>query len=206
MEEYKSNSHKSKERNVRTVETRPLPEKRVEKAIVSGARVRKKSEARKLVDVFMPEDVEKVKSHIIFDVLIPSAKKAVYDMVTNGIEMILYGESGAHKSSTSSKISYRQFYDDRNNRRQERPERLNSVVDFEDIILEHRGEAESILERMDELVSMYGMASVADMYDLVGITAPYTANNYGWTDIRNAKVVRIRDGYVIKMPRVRPLD
>lgn len=201
MEEFKSNSHKSK-----SVEVEVLPEKRVTKPIVNGARIRKKSEARKLVDVFMPEDVEKVKSHIIFDVLIPSAKKAVYDMVTNGIEMILYGETGAvsHKSSTSSKISYRQFYDDRTTRPSEST-RMNSVVDFEDIILEHRGEAESILERLDELVSMYGMASVADMYDLVGITAPYTANNYGWTDIRNAKVVRIRDGYVIKMPRVRPL-
>lgn len=204
MEEFKSNSHKSKHQT----ERRQLPEKRVDKAIVSGARVRKKSEARKLMDVFVPEDVEKVKSHIIFDVLIPSAKKAVYDMVTNGIEMILYGESGAgtHKSGTSSKISYRQFYDDRSARHSEQPTRMHSVVDFEDIILEHRGEAESILERLDELVSMYGMASVADMYDLVGITAPYTANNYGWTDIRNAKVVRIRDGYVIKMPRVRPLD
>lgn len=201
MEEFKSNSHKSKR-----VEAEVLSEKRIDKPIVSGARVRKKSEARKLVDVFMPEDVEKVKSHIIFDVLIPSAKKAVYDMVTNGIEMILYGETGtvSHKSSTSSKISYRQFYDDRTTRPSEST-RMNSVVDFEDIILDHRGEAESILERLDELVSMYGMASVADMYDLVGITAPYTANNYGWTDIRNAKVVRIRDGYVIKMPRVRPL-
>lgn len=203
MEEYKSNSHKSKQQ-----ETRELPEKRVDKAIVSGARVRKKSEARKLVDVFIPEDVEKVKSHIIFDVLIPSAKKAVYDMVTNGIEMILYGESGAgtHRSGTSSKISYRQFYDDRSERRTESTRRLNSVMDYEDIIVDHRGEAESILERLDELVSMYGMASVADMYDLVGITAPYTANKYGWTDIRNAKVVRIQDGYAIKMPRVRPLN
>lgn len=203
MEEYKSNSHKSKQQ-----ETRELPEKRVDKAIVSGARVRKKSEARKLVDVFIPEDVEKVKSHIIFDVLIPSAKKAVYDMVTNGIEMILYGESGAgtHSSGTSSKISYRQFYDDRSERRTESPRRLNSVMDYEDIVVDHRGEAESILERLDELVSMYGMASVADMYDLVGITAPYTANKYGWTDIRNAKVVRIQDGYAIKMPRVRPLN
>lgn len=203
MEEYKSNSHKSKQQ-----ETLELPEKRVDKAIVSGARVRKKSEARKLVDVFIPEDVEKVKSHIIFEVLIPSAKKAVYDMVTNGIEMILYGESGAgtHRSGTSSKISYRQFYDDRSERRTESPRQLNSVMDYEDIVVDHRGEAESILERLDELVSMYGMASVADMYDLVGITAPYTANKYGWTDIRNAKVVRIQDGYAIKMPRVRPLN
>ncbi len=202
MDDYKSNSHKSKE-----LKNREIPEKRVDKAIVSGARVRKKSEARKLVDVFLPEDVEKVKSHIIFDVLIPSAKKAIYDMITNGSEMLLYGESGAgtRKSGASSKISYRQFYDDRNEHRTEAPRRLNSVMDYEDIVVDHRGEAESILERLDEMVSMYGMVSVGDLYDLVGITAPYTANNYGWTDIRNARVVRIQDGYAIKMPRVRPL-
>ena len=52
----------------------------------------------------------------------------------------------------------------------------------------------------------YGTVRVADLYDLVGVTGQYTDNNYGWTNIRNAEIVRVRDGYKIKMPRALPLN
>ena len=60
--------------------------------------------------------------------------------------------------------------------------------------------------RMDELISSYRVVSVADFYDLAGITPEYTDNKYGWTDIRSANIVRVRDGYMIKLPRAVPLD
>lgn len=203
MEEFKPNSHKSKQLAVNDQD-----EKRVTKAIVNGARVRKKGEIRKLLDVFMPDDIERVKSHVICDVLIPSIKKAMYDTIVNGTETVLYGDSGvnAPNRSTASKISYRQFYDNHTTKHTEQPTRMHSAIDFEDIIFSSRGEAESVLECMDDLVSVYGMLSIADMYDLAGITAPHTANNYGWKDISSARIVRIRDGYVIKLPRVCPLN
>ena len=60
--------------------------------------------------------------------------------------------------------------------------------------------------RMDELIEKFKVASVADLYDLVGVSCDYTANNYGWTNLRNASVVRVRDGYLLKLPRALPLD
>ena len=63
--------------------------------------------------------------------------------------------------------------------------------EYDDIIIESRGDAELVLDQLEEIISTYGVASVADLYDLVGITGrSYTDNKYGWTDIRNAKVVR----------------
>ena len=59
---------------------------------------------------------------------------------------------------------------------------------------------------MDELVDTYGVVRVADLYDLVGKTGDYTDNKYGWTNIRNAEIVRVREGYWIKMPRAMPID
>ena len=137
------------------------------------------------------------------DVLIPALKKAISDVVTNGIEILLYGESGrTRRNSPSGSISYRNFYD----RRDDSPRRLNAPVrngyDLNDIVLETRGEAEDVLARMDELVEQYGVVSVADLYDLVGITGNYTDNKYGWTNIRNAEPIRVRDGYLLKLPKV----
>ena len=68
------------------------------------------------------------------------------------------------------------------------------------------GEAEDVLSRMDELIDTYGVVSVADLYDLVGISCNYTDNKYGWTNLRNAEPVRVRDGYMLKLPKALPID
>ena len=60
--------------------------------------------------------------------------------------------------------------------------------------------------RMDELIDVYGIVSVGDYYDLVGIQGDYTSENYGWTNIRNAQVVRVREGYMIKLPIALPIN
>lgn len=202
MDEYKPNSHKFKEERRESV-----PEKKVEKVIAGTVKSKKKNEIQKFADVFISEDVGNVKSYILLDVLVPAIKKAISDIVTNGIDMILYGGSYRTKSnSAASKVSYRSYYDGRNGRRDYSAARTKTGYNYDDIILDNRGEAEDVLSRMDELISTYGVVSVADLYDLVGVTGNYTDNKYGWTDIRSAQVVRIRDGYLIKLPKALPLN
>lgn len=203
MEEYKSNSHRFKEE-----QRAAPPEKKVEKVVSGPVRAKKKSDIRKFADVFIQEDAQKVKSYILMDVLVPAVKKAISDIITNGLDMFLYGEPGrTKKSGPASKVSYRSYYDNkRDDRRDYGGVRTRTGYDYDDVILDDRGEAEEVLSRMDELISTYGLVSVADFYELVGITGSYTDNKYGWTDIRNASVVRLGDGYTIKLPRALPLN
>lgn len=198
-DEFKSNSHKSKEVDEK---------KKVEKVVKGKVKTKKKNGIAKFTDVFVSEDVSSVKSYIIGEVLIPAMKKALSDIVTNGIDMILYGESGVTKrKSPGSRISYTNYYDRRDRDRDRYDDRrIRSGYDFNDVILDSRGEAEDVLSRMDELIDSYGIVSVADFYDLCGITGNYTDNKYGWTDIRSAQVVRVRDGYKIKLPRALALN
>ena len=201
MEGYKPNSHKSKEEQRESV-----PEKKVEKVISGTVKSKKKNEMQKFADVFISEDVSNVKSYILLDVLVPAIKKTISDIVTNGIDMILYGgRSNDKKGSTASKVSYRSYYE-RGNDRRDYSSSMKTGYNYDDIILDNRGEAEDVLSRMDELISTYGLVSVADLYDLVGITGNYTDNKYGWTDIRSASVIRVRDGYMLKLPKVLPLN
>ena len=160
---------------------------------------------RKLTDIFISEDVANVKSYILFDVLVPSIKKAIYDIVVNSLDMSLFGGRGG-KRSTADKVSYRD-YSSSSSRRDDRSDRERSAsgYSYDDITLDTRAEAETVLSRMDELMDEYGIVRVADLYDLVGVTGEYTDNHYGWTNIRNAEVVRGRDGYRIKMPRPLPI-
>lgn len=198
MGEYKSNSHKSKKR-----QNEPIPEKKVEKVISGSAKSKKKSGLQKITNVFVPEDVDDVKSYIFEDIVVPAVK----DIILDAVKAVL-GVNGSSrgKGSTASKVSYRKYYDDRERRNYAGSTRTRTGYEYDDIIIENRGEAEDVLSRMDELISTYGLVSVADFYDLVGISGNYTDNKYGWTDIRSASVVRVRDGYMIKLPKALPLD
>lgn len=198
LTDYKSNSNRSKEAK--------LEEHKVEKVVKGPVVTRKKSGLDKLKGEFISDDAKNIKSYVFGEVLIPAIKKAISDIVTDGIAILLYGESrnGGNRRSTADRVSYRSYYDNSYDRRGS-ISRATSYS-YDDIILNSRGEAEDVLMRMDELMETYGLVRVADLYDLVGITGNYTDNKYGWTNIRNAEIVRVRDGYMIKMPRAVPID
>ena len=162
---------------------------------------------RKLADVFISEDISNVKNYILMDVIVPAIKKAIYDLVVGTLDMSLYGGRGSNsKRPTADKISYDYNGVSRRDNRSFNNTKTNSGYSYDDIILDTRGEAEAVLMRLDEIMEEYPFVRVADLYDLVGITGNYTDNNYGWTNIRNAEVVRVRDGEKIKMPRALPLN
>lgn len=201
-EEYKSNSHRSKEGRTEALTDR----KKVEKVVHGRVRTKPKSGASKITDVFISEDAANVKSYIVMDVLVPAVKKAISDIVRDGIDMILYGESRGRKSSSASGyVSYRD-YSRSDDRDRFRDSRSRSSYAHDDIILDSRGEAEEVLTRMDELIDTYGNVSVADLYDLVGKSSEYTDNKYGWMNIRNAEPIRVRDGYMLKLPKALPIN
>jgi len=202
--EYKSNSNKSKAEEKKQEK---LEDHKVEKVVTGKVITKKKSALSKLSDEFISEDAKNIKSYVFGEVLIPAIKKAISDIVTDGIDMILYGGTrGGNRRSSADKISYRSYYDRGSSRREPDTRPLYNSYSYDDIILNSRGEAEDVLARMDELIDSYGLVRVADLYDLVGITGNYTDNKYGWTNIRNAQIVRVRDGYMIKMPRAIPID
>lgn len=60
---------------------------------------------------------------------------------------------------------------------------------------------------MNEIIAQYGVVSIGDLYDLANVSMDnFAANKYGWTDIRGCKSVRVRDGYILKLPRALPLN
>ena len=188
---YQSNSKKSK---INTVEDK----NKVDKIVKGKVKTKKKNG---ILSSFINDDLQDIKKYIVEDVLIPTIKKTITDVVKNSIDMFFYGEVSRSNRSNSSRISYSSYYD----RDREPRSRRNSLL-IDDIVLESRAEAEEVLDRLDEMIEEFGMASVLNLYDLIGVTAPFTADKYGWTDIRNATAVRVRDGYLLKLPRVMPLD
>lgn len=198
MADYPDNSYNSREQK----QDSGCPERKLEKVVNGETKTRKKSEVKKFANIFIPEDTEDVKSYILMDVIVPGIKNAIADVVS----IMLFGEAGRlgrGGRGDRSKISYQKYYrDDRDDRRDYSRPRSAAGFDYDDILFETRGDADLVLDQLESAIANYGIASVADLYDLAGITCrSYTANKYGWTDIRSAKVVRIRDGYILQLPR-----
>lgn len=198
MADYPDNSHSAREQRQDSGQT----ERKLEKVVNGETKTRKKSEIKKFANIFVPEDTENVKSYILMDVIVPGIKNAIADVVS----IMLFGEAGRlgrGGRGDRSKISYQKYYrDDRDDRRDYSRPRSAAGFDYDDILFETRGDADLVLDQLESAIANYGIASVADLYDLAGITCrSYTANKYGWTDIRSAKVVRVRDGYILQLPR-----
>lgn len=199
--DYKPNSHKAKaERS--TEERKPI-----EKVVRGTVKTKPKSSLSKFTGGFISDEASNLKRYAVEEVLIPSLKKAISDIVKDGIDMIMYGETRGRRSSSSSSsyVSYRDYSRRDDDRRDRTVSRTRSGYTPDDIVLETRGEAEDVLTRMDELIETYGCVSVADLYDLIGKTCQYTDNKYGWINIRNAEPVRVKDGWLLKLPKATPI-
>lgn len=182
--------------------------KEVGKVVNGAVKTKKKSEVHKFADIFFAEDINSVKGYIMYDVMIPAMKK----MIQETVDIFLYGEKGKSRDrnraySSSSRASYEKYYDkDRRDDRNE-PTRARSGFQFDDILFDTRGDAEAVLRELEELLDRFRVASVMDLYSAAGLTCDYTYNKYGWTDLRNAEVVRTRDNdYVIKLPKAMPIN
>lgn len=204
---YAPNSHKSREQK----KEEAVVEKRVQKVVKGPVKTRTNG-VRKLTDIFISEDVSNVKSYIFMDVLVPAIKKALYDIVTNGFDMLLYGGNGRGKSSgnAATKVNYRNYYrDEKSNGYRERGNesaKSHNTFDYDDIVFSNRGEAEAAKQQLQDIIAKYGVATVNDLYEMTPLTPPYTAANYGWMDLSNVEVRRDRDGYVLKLPRAASID
>lgn len=200
-ENFPSNSHVSKG------ELYNGNEKKVEKVISGNVVQKKKSLGQRVARTFLEDESKNVWSYLLYDVLIPAAKATISDMVSGGVEMLLFGTAKGRKVNNPNKsyVSYSSYY----SKPTQPPQRQNygrARLNFDDIILETRGEAEEVLSHLLELVENYGVASVADLYELVGITGSFTDNKYGWTNLSTASVSRVRDGYLLNLPNATPID
>jgi hypothetical protein len=175
---------------------------------------RKKSLGKQFKETFVAGDVKSTVRYGVFDVLIPAAKDTVVEVLSQGIEKLIYGDSRRRPGSTPPQsgptgiISYDRY---RMQSRQTAPQRVmsrqaRSRHDFDEVVLTSRTEAEEVIDRLFEVVSRYGTATVADLYELVGITGTHTDNKWGWTDLRGAGVSRVRGGYLLDLPEPQPLD
>lgn len=194
-----SNSNTSK---VKTERPKPKP------VLSKPAAVKKQTLGHKFINMFLGDEIEDVKSYILKDVVIPTIKNTILDVVCGGAEMLLLGRTSSRRHSGRGQTytpyaSYGTYYTNQQNYRQPQnasPQPNRYGVD--DIIFNTYQEASDVLAAMFDYMHDYdGMISVADYYEMVRHPSVYTDNSWGWTDLGGASIRRVRDGYLLVLPR-----
>jgi len=193
MFDYASNSNKSKKDAKKKNKPKPKPKK-------GAVSVRKKSDFRKFIEWLLPDDLSEIPRTILDNYVGPLVRNSILDTVT-------YLVGGDPKvRSGYSKTSYSNYYERKGNNT-ERHHSDRGIFSYDDIRFEFRSDAKDVLDDMYETLSEFKIVSVADYYEFSKISNnDYTAHKYGWTDLRNAEIVRQGGQYRIKLPKPMPID
>lgn len=204
--EFPPNSETSKKAKVERKDITPV--------VSSGAVRRKKSLRKQFSETFVAGDAKTAFRYVLFDVLLPAAKDMIVEAGSQGIEKLIFGDS-RRRGSTSPQsgptgyVSYNRYA--MGGSRSSGPSRAlsrqaRSRHNFDEIVMDDRVEAEEVIDKLFELVSRYESATVADLYELVGLSASHTDHKWGWTDLHGSGVSRIRGGYLLDLPEPEFLD
>jgi hypothetical protein len=218
VDEYPSNSHKSRTAPKAEVKVQPeTDEKKDRPEKVATGKVRKKSHTARLKEaMFGEETIKSVLENVLYEVMIPAAKELVVDSMIETVSR-KFGTNVGRKISrsvaahSSGPVAYNAF-----SRMGGRPTPAAAPAitrartgryEVEDILFETRQEAASVMQEMYQRLARYGAVSVMDYYDLVGQTGNHVDEKWGWTSFSNSGVASVgRDGYVINLPTAEPLD
>lgn len=200
MDDFPSNSRNQKAKI-------PQGEKREKVEAVAHGKKIQKTGLNKFVDFIIGDDSKNVFSYLWNDILVPAAKNMLFDMIRDGAEMRIFGEvrnRGVRNRQTGTYVSYDQISRDRDRREPRTHERKLSKPD--EVLIEDRAEAEEVLSRMYDYWETYGIVSLAEYYDLVGVAGDFTDNKWGWDNLKGSRILRVRDGYIVDLPKMIPLN
>lgn len=204
----------SNSRNVTAKSTlKPKEEKKLEKVVTGEVTQKKKPLGQRFKTMVTGIEFRGASQYVFFDVLIPAVKNMVVDAVDVGVKRMIYGE-GASRNPGYGRSS-RTTYNSPINRGRDSvmlpkqpphytPPRTSHSSN--DIVLNTREEAELVLSTMQDIIEKYEFASVSDFHTIVGLPSTYVDNNWGWSGLQYVNIRQVREGWLLDMPSVEPIQ
>lgn len=209
LNKYKGNSRSGQG------EPNPRPRPKIEQVVSVPPQVRKRGAWSRVRSILFEDDARSIGAGVFEDVIVPKIKDMLFDVLTDGAHRSLYGGAGTRQyNRVDTRRNYASYHrpgvqQDREPRREERPaleRRDRSLHDFSAITFRNAGEAEGVADRLVDHIQEFGLATVNDFYDSIGLTGEFTDDNYGWFDLTKIRVKRNRDGYILDLPRPEQID
>lgn len=200
MEQFPPNSSKARDK----------PEK-IERITSAETGRKKRGLGSKVKTTFIGGDAKGALHYMMLEVVVPAIQDTLIDAFQGGVERLIRGENARPRRGISSSygnvghVAYNRMGNAPTSSRASQTRMLSrrarSSLEFDEIIIPSRQEAEEVIDRMFDILSRYGSVSVDQLYALTGIQASHTDTTWGWTELRGAKAVRLgKGGFLLDLP------
>lgn len=187
-------------------------------APVANAEVKERSALQKASRSFFAEDFNKVARYVGKEIILPSVKRLIFDVFSDGLGALLWG-TDSRKGKGDKFASYyggsnrgSMYWQSGNSNNGPRTQQASSRVsgtgyDSEMYIVPSRGDAEYIIDSLKEELGSYPSVPIASLYKMLKRDPQPVDFNYGWTNLSGIDFRRLANGeFEIITPRVEPLN
>lgn len=202
MDQFPSNSHTSKNQ-------KPLPDSSPDTGpqitqIISGkVEIKKPSGWSRLRRSLVAGDANTVREHVIWNVMLPAARDAVWNMGQTTLQMLLYGQNtvvgpGNQQAPRSgigsnSRFNYggisagggQPLMMQGHQQQVQQPEPYVDRTVPNQFIVSDMVDAEILINKMREIIGSYTVVTVANVYRIFGTTPTYIHSKWGWRHLED---------------------
>ena len=191
------------------------------KPLKGGVTKKEPTLGEKLKRSFVKEDLKDIRDYIIFDMIIPNARRAFFDTIVGTAAQIFgisiprgtFRYSDGYSPANARLTPHERQYRDYNSisRNGNRLVNDNRVVGYDrfyvsDYPFTYKEDAENVLEQLMDICDTYGWVSVATFFEIADPTGTiagrnaYTNNNFGWSSVDGVSVKFDGNGYILTLP------
>ena len=213
LQNLPSNSNKSK---MEKKQSKSQEKRKIEPIINDGIRLKKKGPLKRIKGSMLSEDAHNIGGYIIKEIVLPTIKDLIYNSAHGALEIALYGSPDTRNKKRNVPYNSLNQYGQQNVYRyngttSQSSRREKSVVPPQNWFNVYEAEfpsravAEEALSNLRIYLEEYGNVSVREFYENLNMTAPYTSDNYGWTDLSTATTHSYMGKWYIDLPEPKPL-
>lgn len=190
------------------------PKKQLKKVTTGKVTIQPESEIKKLANSFLAEDLRTVRDKLWTDYILPGLKNGIWNMLCSAASIALFGDdrSRGNAGYSQQRNNYSGYYASSNANSINRPPQNTyrpNRLDWQNLTFSSHADADDVLAEMWRAIRDYGQVTIADFYDVVGITRDardYQDCKYGWYDLSQAYVKGVAGGFTIVFPKPVPLN
>lgn len=205
------NKIESKPLNTEPKEEKLVEKEKVQKVVTGTVKKRKKNLIERLViGIIGPDGLPAVGSYLLKEVIGPSLVQLTAESAKSAIDMLMYRGQPGHPGVTPVQPSRVAMRPQTNyaNRYATPPQQVATQVNRSvrghvvDYTIADRNEGYTVIQSLQAIAEAYNVVSLADYYDMIGVTSQYTDYNFGWdaSAISQVALMPVAGGYVIKFP------
>jgi hypothetical protein len=187
----------------------PTTEEKREIIPVVQGELTKRPATRRFFDFVFAESPKDISKRIGREVVVPKIKAGIEEAIGSFVHGMFWGQGSAPISSMVKGTVLRggtNLYHASGNTapsglQQAQAQTQGSTGNYEDVVCGTLQAAETLLANLFDTFNRYNVVSVGDLYEMARIPTQISHNAYGWRSLDGARISKVRDGYVVELPR-----